>query len=62
MVLVNDKLVRVLQSLMLVRVAVRFRPLPAFVLVLVVLVMDMKMGVIHRLVGVPDAGGVRRRP
>ena len=61
-VFVDDVLVLMLQCLMLMGVPVGLRPLPSFVLMLVVFVMDMKMGVAHRHVAMLEMRRVGRWP
>lgn len=54
--------VPVANRLMPVRVGVRFRSLPAFVLVLMVLIMNMKVGMVEAIVGVIELGASRSGP
>ena len=60
--LVDDEGVPVAQGRMAVRVAVRLGALPAFMLVLMVRVVDMQMLMPHRLVAMLQVPGVGRWP
>ncbi len=59
---VDDEGMGVDQLAVPVRMAIRVRPFPAFVIVAVVIVVDMAVAVVERLMAVLDLGAVPGRP